>query len=128
MSAFGSGNNSTKYVDIPGTVTSAGNLASITTTTLYTPSTSEQYEVTCSVRVTTAGSVGTLAVTIGWTDENGAQTQSPISALTLTATGKDGFIFPFFAVSGNAITYAVTLTGVVGSPAYSLSISLKRLN
>lgn len=77
---------------------------------------------------TSAGSAGTLATTIRWTDANGAQSVKPAADLDLTGTGyAGGSALIEQASAANDITYETAITGGAGSPAYRLAIRLTLL-
>lgn len=69
---------------------------------------------------TSAGSAGTLSVTISHTGAS-ALTQTPVASLDLTAQGCESHMIAVLVVSGD-VTYAATITGGTGDPAYSLRI------
>jgi hypothetical protein len=79
------------------------------------------------VETIVTGSIGTLALAFGWTDENGVQTATPVSSLSLTTTGYASGEIIVHAKTTGTINYTVTLTGVVGSPQYNLYVFLERL-
>ena len=100
--------------------------ASIPTETLHTPSVGGLFRLTWYVEITQIGS-GTLTLTLGWTDDNGAQTNNVINAISLGATGYwDGNIVVYDKMSQN-LTYAVALGSPSGSPLFDLRIALERL-
>lgn len=101
--------------------------ASITTTNIITPPVNGLYRINYYVEVTTSSAAGTLALAFGWTDENGAQTLTSVSGMVVTSTGYNQGQVVMRAKTTGAITYAVTLAGVVGSPKYALYCMLERL-
>ncbi len=111
---------------LPGTIYAA-QTASIATTALLTPSVDGVYRLSYYLEITTAGISGTLSVVIGWTDENGSQTNTPVNGVTLAATGYNQGVIVMRAKTSGSINYAVTLTTAVGSPVYSLYLFLERL-
>ena len=100
-----------------------GQTSSISTTTLFTPSVTGTYRVSIYI-VDTAGSIFTLQGTIGWTDDITAQTATTSTLTNMT----DGYLQSSFfieATLGNAVTYAVALTGTA---TYSLYVVSERLS
>lgn len=70
---------------------------------------------------TVAGTAGNLATTLSWTDEVGATTSKPAADLSLGAVGRASGSIVLFVASG-AVAVATSLTGVIGSPQYSLRV------
>ncbi|MCX7841213.1 MAG: hypothetical protein N2559_17380, partial [Anaerolineae bacterium] len=77
--------------------------------------------------ITASGSAGILTLTLGWTYENGAQTANVISGMALTTLGYGSGQLVVWSVASAAMTYAIALAGVSGSPQYSLRLSLERI-
>jgi hypothetical protein len=89
------------------------------------------YLVTMVATVTTAGSAGNItAVTVGWTDANGAQTRNILAAnLSLTAAGTASGQTVIRHTGGSAgPTFATTTSGSTGSPIYEVRVFLTRLD
>jgi hypothetical protein len=89
------------------------------------PVTTALYEITYYLNDTTAGTSGTVSLTITWND-GAAQTftSSNVTYGTLGAYVSGTIVVK--ATSG-AIQYATTVTSAVGSPAYSLDLRVKQL-
>lgn len=104
-------------------VSLTGQTSSISTTTLFTPTATGTYRISIYV-VDTAGTTFTLQGTIGWTDAAQAQTATT-STLTNTTNGYLQSSFFIEAVSGNAVTYAVVLTGTA---TYNVYVVAERLS
>ena len=103
-----------------GKVDLTGQAADITTTNLSNTPPAGFYEVEVYLLCTTADvTAGALAVTIGWTDNVGATTSTPITGFTLAATGRTTGRQMIRTASGN-ITYAVTITGAYGTAQYAV--------
>jgi hypothetical protein len=105
-----------------GKVDLTAQTANIATTNLSNTPPAGVYEVEVILMCTTAdATAGTLAVTIGWTDNVGATTSTPITALTLAAvertTGSQ-----LLRVNSSNITYAVTVTGIYGTSQYAVYV------
>jgi hypothetical protein len=103
--------------------------ASITTTTLYTLPADGHYNILVYANTTTTGTAGdTLSVTIGWTDTSGAQTSNVVSGMSLSTSKAfaSGNIY-VKANNGTNITYATTVSSIVGSPKYALAIDVVKL-
>src|SRR5208282_1382762 len=110
----------------PYSVSLTARTATIAATNLVTtPVTTALYEITYYLNDTTAGTSGTVSLTITWND-GAAQsvTSSNITFGTLGAYVSGVFVVK--ATSG-AIQYATTVTSAVGSPAYSLDLRVKQL-
>jgi hypothetical protein len=110
----------------PYSVSLTAQAATIAATNLVaTPVTTALYEITYYLNDTTAGTSGTVSLTITWND-GGSQTftSSNVTFGTLGAYVSGTIVVK--ATSG-AIQYATTVTSAVGSPAYSLDIRIKQL-
>jgi len=105
-----------------------GQTSAITTTTIATPA-AGIYNVCGYLVTTTTGSAGTAGVTFGWNDGTQSETDTPtkLTAVTLTALG-EGQGCTYLKSNGSAITYAVALTSVIGSPQYSFYSTIQRMN
>lgn len=104
-----------------------GQTGNIATTTIYTPAAAGLYRVGVYHICTTAGTAGTLATTIGWTDNVGAKTLKPAGDIVLDSTANGATGTAFIRATAAAITYATTITGGAGNPQYALYILLERL-
>jgi hypothetical protein len=91
------------------------------------------YRVTVYVAVTTAGTAGTLDISLGWNDgaaartaTNGSNGMPPDISLTSTSNFAQGstIVKPD---GTHDITYAITLAGVTGTPKYAIFVDLERL-
>ena len=97
----------------------AANFANTTTGKLF--------RVHIYVNTTTAGSGGTVLVTISWND--GAAKTYATATADLTVTTNAGMVqdaITIYVASGTP-TWATTVAGAAGSPAYSVNITLERL-
>ena len=108
-------------------VSLTGQTGDIGATTIYTPAVAGLFRVNVYAICSKAGTAGTLAVTIGWTDEVGAKTLKPASDVTLTSTANGSTGNAFIKSTATAITYATTITGGTGAPEYNLHICLEDL-
>ena len=104
-----------------GSAIVTGVAGDITTTTLYTAPSSRMYMVCAEILCTTAGSAGTVTLTIGFTDDVGASTAA-LGPFTLAATGRTSSAAVIQSKFGTAITYAAARSGVSGSPIYAVYI------
>lgn len=105
-----------------------GQTAGIGSTTLFTAPSAGVFRVSVYHLCTTAGTSGTLATTIGWNDGSAAHTISPAANVALAAVGNFAQGTAYLRVAaGQAITYSTTLTGVGGTPQYSLFIRVEAL-
>lgn len=115
---------------IPGSVAALAQTASISTTTINTP-TGHLYRANVVLLSDVAGTSGTVSCGITYKDPTGtSHTINPAGTLTLgTGTlgnSTQGSII--FACDGStAIQYATTLTSPIGSPKYNVYITIERL-
>lgn len=109
------------------TASLTGQTAAIGATTLFTPSAAGTYRVSVYQVCTTAGA-GTLATTIGWTDDEQAQTTKPASDVNLANLGEAASGVTFIQATAVAITYTVTAAGIAGGAAFSLYITVEQLS
>jgi len=96
-------------------------------TTLYTPAASGMYRVSTYALTTTAGAGGTLDVTIGWTDDEQAQSSVVVNDMDLTVDKTAAQNTLFIRSTAAAITYTTAIAGKSGSPKYSLFIVVERV-
>ena len=123
--------NSTWYYLVPMVATASltGQTGDISATTLFTPSAIGTYRVSVYMVCTTAGDAGTLSCTIGWDDDAQSQTVKPATDIDLSGLGNASSGVTFIQSAASvAITYTVAIAGKVGSPAYSLYITLEQLS
>lgn len=71
---------------------------------------------------TNDAAAGTLAVTIGWTDNAGATTSVPITTHALTVTGRTPASVLLRSTGAAAVTYAVAVTGSYGTSQYAVYV------
>ena len=115
-------------VPMVATVSLTGQTGDIGATTLFTPSATGTYRVSVYLVCTTAGT-GTLVLTIGWTDDEQAQTVKPAVDIDLANLGEASSGVSFIqSAAAVAITYTAAIAGKAGSPAYSLYITLEQLS
>lgn len=92
--------------------------ASIATANFIAVPPAGMYEVCLYLTVTTAGTGGTVLGTIGWTDSGGAKT---LASSTAALTGSNSTqVCQRFESTASAITYATTVAGATGTPAYAI--------
>lgn len=113
----------------PTILSLTGQTASIPTTTLLNvgPQNAGMYAVWCDVITTTAGSGGTVTITVNW---NNATTFASLTstAFSLTSVGEQAALLGnFFSTFSQPITFSTTVSGAGGSPVYSLYIRLEYL-
>ena len=110
-----------------GKVDLTAQVVDITTTALSNTPPAGFYEVEVYLLCTAAdATAGTLTVTIGWTDNVGATTSTPVTLFPLTATGRTTGRQMVRVASGN-ITYAVAVTGIYGTSAYAVYVRVVAL-
>jgi hypothetical protein len=111
-------NDTVRWTAQTGSI-SAQNFANTTTGKLYRAS--------IYANTTTAGSGGTVTVTISWND--GAAKTYTTATADLTATTNAGMVqdaVVIYIASGTP-TWATTVAGAAGSPQYSVNVTLERL-
>lgn len=117
------------FAEIPAVVNKTGQTASIPTSTLLNvgPLGAGMYAIWADVITTTAGSSGTVNISINW--DNGTTLASMVSTgFSLTAVGEQAALLGnFYSVANSAITYNVTASGLGGGPVYALQIRLQYL-
>ncbi len=74
----------------------------------------------------TDATAGTIQLTVNYTDDQGATSQTGAS-ISLAAATRDRGSFVIQRASGN-VTYTVTLTGLIGTAQYALYATLERLS
>jgi hypothetical protein len=110
-----------------GKVDSITQSADITTTNLTNAPPTGLYRVDAILMTTTgAAAAGTLTLTIGWTDNVGATTSTPIAAHSLVTTGRTAGS-QLLRVSSGEITYAVAVTGIYSTAAYAVYVRVTAL-
>lgn len=112
---------------IVATVSLTAQASDIVTTTIYTPSALGLFRISVYQICSFAGSAGTLATTIGWTDGASAKTTKPAGDVTLTSTNNGATGMTFISSGASAITYASAITGGADSPRFDLYITLEAL-
>ena len=112
-----------------------GQSAAITTTTLFATTVAGIYRLSYYLYITTAGNSVNLTGTFGWTDDSGAAANSVVTvnvacqtlgANSTTALGLGSVTF-YAAVTTN-ITYAMALSGAIGSGRYAIRVRLENLS
>ena len=87
------------------------------------------YEVVASYQCTTAGSAGTVSLTIGWNNGGGARSTTATSVDLNSTSSSTSFattLIRIWADGSTNVTYATTVTGASGSPQYRLDLVLRR--
>lgn len=98
-----------KCVQSIATASLTNQSASISATTLYTPTMASVYQLTSYARVTTAAGVSSsFQLTWTWTDGGVAQTKTFTAVTGNTTTTTDNQTWPVHADSGLPIKYTVT--------------------
>jgi hypothetical protein len=110
--------------DYDGKVTLSGQTGSISAATLAPNAAMRGMFLVLVIHTcTSAGSAGTLATTIRWTDANGAQSAKPAADILLTGSATAFGLLLLDNVSNvNDITFETALTGGAGDPEYRLLI------
>lgn len=112
---------------IVATVQLTAQAANIVTTTIYTPAAAGLFRVSVYQICSVAGSAGTLATTVGWTDAAGAKSTSPAANVTLDSTSNGATGMTFISTIAAAITFASTITGGTGSPKFNIYIVVEAM-
>ena len=107
-------------------VQNTGQTGDITTTIIFTPTTTGFFRVSVYMICTTAGG-GTLSCTVGWTDEVGAKTISPSASVDLSSTSNGSTGEAFIKANVADITFSTAIAGKTGSPQYAIYIVLEQL-
>lgn len=110
-----------------GSVSLQGQTASIGDTTILTSADNSCYRIGIYI-INTGSAVGTITAKVTWNDET-ATVQSFTTPSINFATA-DNFSQASILVNqrgGNVITYQTTAVGVVGTPSYSLYITVERI-
>ena len=104
--------------------TLAGQSATLGSTTAYTAVIAGVYQITGTVLTTTAGSAGTVLITLS-TTKGGSSAAS--TATTLTTLGDSSAIqFASYLNVGDTITYTTTVAGNVGG-VYEVLVNASQL-
>lgn len=109
------------------TVSWTAQTGSIGATNFANTATGKMYRASIYCHTTTAGSGGTVLVTISWND--GAAKTYATATADLTSTANAGMaqdVVTFYVGSGTP-TWSTTVAGAAGSPQYAVRISLERL-
>lgn len=110
----------------PYSVALTGQTSSIAATNLVaSPTTTSLYEIRYYLNDTTAGTSGTVSVTISWNDGAAQSVTSANVTFGVLGAYVSGVIV-VKATSG-AIQYATTITSPIGSPQYSLDLRVTEL-
>ena len=113
---------------LPGTAAGTTNTASISPTTLITPTSTGYYTVRYSIWTHAAGSGGT--VTFSATANEGLRTITATSAsvdLTSTASIQTG-TFTLKVLTGTALQWSTTVASSAGSPTYAYFVSAEQVH
>jgi hypothetical protein len=107
------------------TTSQTGNLTGAISNSTASPT--QMFEVCVYMVVSTTGAGGaTLAWTVSWTDESGAQTQAATGIAT-SAKNKSNSCFPIEVTNLTAMTWATTVTGTMGAAQYGWHLKTMKL-
>jgi Pectate lyase superfamily protein len=124
-------NNTTynpEFINPP--VVLAAQSVSIGTTNLFPTNTyvAGLYRLNYFLDTTTAGTGGTVTVTLNWTGHAHAETfTSPTVSLTAAGANSLGAVVTYMD-SGTMPTYSTTVAGATGSPLYALNIRMEKMD
>lgn len=113
-------------LNLDNQITRVDETAAIAASNCYVAPPAGMYRISVYHTSKVALAAGTLATTIRWTDENGAKSSKPAPDVLLTGTNFDQGAVVARVASGN-ITYETSLTGVVGSPVYSIYVRVENI-
>lgn len=102
--------------------------ATIGTTNITTACPAGVFSLSYYLKTTTAGSAGTVSLTLSWND--GASVSITTGTASLTSTTSTGLLQGTQLIKCGASTtlsYATTVSGATGSPQYSLDISVEQV-
>lgn len=104
--------------------------ANISTTTLFTPTSTGLYSINVYTVCTTGdAAAGSANLNITYTDDSGSQSLTPFNTQPLATTGVNATSYqPIELVSGHPIQYSTSVSGTYGSAQYSLYITLTQLH
>lgn len=105
-----------------------GQNASLGVTTLLSAPPPDLYFVDIYLECTTAGSAGTVLVTVNYTDSVGAASQLTTALVLTTSAPAVAHLaarVTLWLASGD-ITFTTTVAGVVGAPVYNVTVRAQR--
>jgi len=110
-----------------------GQTGSISSTTLVNVAAGDSglWRISFYEECTSAGTGGTATPAFTWTDENGSESLTYGTSLSLTGTGYLANSVMVHAVggsSGSTIAYSVAVAGATGSPVYASFVSAERIS
>ncbi|HKV93058.1 MAG TPA: hypothetical protein VJW20_10975, partial [Candidatus Angelobacter sp.] len=108
------------------TVGLTGQTASIATTNITSSCSAGLYSVSYYLKTTTAGTAGTASVTLNWSDGATMTVTSATASLASTTAVSQGTQV-IKCAAASTLSYSTTLSGVTGSPQYSLDIAIEQL-
>lgn len=104
-------------------------VSSIGQSTIYTPKTDGVYLITLYQTITSVGTAGTLSNNIYWTDDWSAKSTVGASSLSLTSSNSfSNGINYIQAKGGTPIQFSTSLNGALGSPQYSIYLTVEKLS
>jgi hypothetical protein len=86
-----------------------------------------EYVVYGYLDITAAATSGNISVTINYTDESGANSQTTSSVGVGTLHNNGGFALVLYATANATISYTVNFTSVVGTPTYAVHLWLAQV-
>lgn len=87
-----------------------------------------EYLALVSLSPTATASLGTISLTLSFTDTAQAQTVTAINALALTSKAPAAVAYPFWSTGAANITWSTTVAGITGSYSYDVHVRLLRLS
>lgn len=128
MSGFTAGVNgapiiatANNYLGNTGTIT---NQVECTTTTCG----AGEYLIIIYLSPTSTASLGTISLSLSFTDASQAQTITAVSALALTSKTPGTAVYPFYSTGAANITWSTTVAGITGSYVYNVYVRLLKLS
>jgi hypothetical protein len=108
------------------TVGLTGQTSSVGSTNVTTTAGAGVYKITYYLKTTTAGTGGTVSLTLNW-NEGTAMTVTTGTASLSSSTGVVSGVQVIKAGASSTISYATTVSGASGSPQYSLDIAIQQV-
>lgn len=86
-----------------------------------------EYLVMVSMTPTNTATLGSMSLTLSFTDSGQAQTVAAITGMLLTSKVPATAVYPFWSTGVAPITWSTTVTGVTGVYSYDIHVRLVRL-
>ena len=87
-----------------------------------------EYLAIVSLSPTATATLGTISLTLSFTDTAQAQTVTAINLLALTTKTPGTAIYPFYSTGTANITWSTTVSGISGSYSYNVYVRILKLS